>query len=94
MEPVTLMKLLDAWGKNQSWLARQIDCTTQAVSQWVNGKGNPEPIFAERIAKLFGVIHTTVDGHMVYIPDNATTRRKLTRLTSKYLQDKAAKGEI
>ena len=94
MEPVTLMRLLDAWGKNQSWLAKQIDCDKSSVWAWVNREGNPAPIYAERIAKLFGVIHTTVDGHMVYIPTSATTKRKLTRLTSKYLQDKAAKGEI
>ena len=94
MEPVSLMRLLDAFGKSQSWLARELECDTSAVSYWISGKSNPSSFHAEKIAKLFGVTHTTKDGQMVYIPNNATTRRKLTRLTSKYLQDKAAKGEI
>lgn len=39
-------------GHSQSWLAKQVGLKRAAVSKWVNGRANPAPDVAFRIAEL------------------------------------------
>lgn len=39
-------------GRKQNWLAKELGCTEVTVSNWLNGKSVPHPIFCARITEI------------------------------------------
>ena len=46
---------LDREDKTQSWLARVLDVSPQAVSQWCSGVKRPEAVLREAVEEITGI---------------------------------------
>ena len=46
---------LDREHKTQSWLARVLDVSPQAVSQWCSGVKRPEAVLREAVEEITGI---------------------------------------